>query len=269
MMRRKQLSHFCTVLVVLVRLLFSPEAVVAQAPMTGPELHIVEPIVTEETMPNEPGDWDLRFSGAYSWRGTEGFGVFPRAQLFFGLADRWGGEIELPLAFAKMETNQYGLGDISASVKYLLRKPGVRIPGFVLGLETAFPSGSTSKGLGEGAFEAAPFVAIVHASRWAVLQGNFGYSAVHRIRTTDASNQIFYNAAVAFPLERLKACLLWEINGAHGPGGSQVALSPGLKYNLTPDRYLAVAFPIGLNSQTPRLGFVLQLQIALRSVEAR
>jgi hypothetical protein len=269
MIRRNRLAHSCVLLVVAARILCSPDVVIAQASNTDPEPHIVEPIITEETMPNEPGDWDLRFSGSYRWRGTEGSGFLPRTQLFFGIANRWGGEIEVPLAFAKAATNHFGVGDISATVKYLVRKPSVRMPGFVVGLETTFPSGNAAKGLGEGAFEAAPFVATVYASRRVVLQGNFGYSAVHQIRTTDASNEIFYNGAVAFPFERLNTCLVWEINGTHASRGNQVALSPGLKYNLTPDRYLAIAFPTGLNSQTPRLGIVLQLQIALQSAETR
>lgn len=269
MMRRNRLAHFCALLVVAARILSCPEIVIAQASKTDPEPHIVEPIITEETMPNEPGDWDLRFSGSYGWQGTGGSGFLPRAQFFFGIAERWGGEIEVPMAFTNDTTNHYGTGDISTTVKYLVRKPGVRSPGFVLGVEMAFPSGDAKKGLGEGAFEAAPFLAIVYASRRVVLQGNSGYSAIHKIQATDASNQFFYNAAIAFPFERLNACLVGEINGTHAQNGNRAALSPGLKYNLTPQRYLAIAFPVGLNSRTPRAGIVLQMQIALRSAETR
>jgi hypothetical protein len=265
MLRRNKLARFVALLFVSARILACPYPAISQTSTTEPEPHIVEPIITEETMPNEPGDWDLRFSGSYGVQGTEGSGFLPRTQLFFGIANRWGGEIEVPMAFAKAETNHYGIGDISASVKYLVRKPSVRMPGFVLGLETAFPTGNANRGLGEGVFEAAPFVATVYSSRRAVLQGNFGYSAVHRISTTDASNQVFYNGAAAFPFVRLNTFLVWEINGTHSSDGNRIAFSPGLKYNLTPERFVALAFPIGLNSQTPRLGIVLQLQFALRS----
>jgi len=170
----------------------------------------------------------------------------------------------VPFAFANAETNRYGVGDISVSVKYLARKPSVRMPGFVLGLETTFPTGNADSGLGEGVFEAAPFVATVYAFRRAVLQGNVGFSIVHQISRT-ASNELFYNIAAALPIVRLNSFLLWEINGTHSPGRSRIAFSPGLKYNLTPERFLALAFPIGLNSQTLRMGIVLQLQIALQS----
>ena len=266
-MRRNRLDYFGVLLIATAGILFCPAVVSAQSSNTDPEVHIVEPIITEETMPNEPGDWDLRLSGSYMWQGVGGSGFLPRPQLFFGIANRWGGEIEVPSAFASAGTNHYGIGDISATVKYLVREPSVRMPGFVLGLDMTFPSGNADKGLGEGVYEAAPFVATVYASRRAVLQGNFGYSTVHRISKTDASNQIFYNGAVVFPFQRFNTFLVSEINGTHIPGRDQVAFSPGLKYNLTPDRYLAIAFPAGLNAQTPRFGIVLQLQIALRSAK--
>jgi hypothetical protein len=267
MIRRIKLVQFGAVSLVAVRILCCPGILMAQESNTDPEPRIVEPIITEETMPNEPGEWDLRLSGSYMWQGPGGFGLFPRAQLFFGIAKRWGGEVEARIA--KETANHYGVGDISTTMKYLVLEPGVRSPGVVLGLETTFPSGNAPRGLGEGVLEAAPFVAAVYASRSAVLQGNFGYAVVHRISGTDASNQFFYNGAVAFPIERLNAFLLGEINGTHASGGNQVAFSPGLKYNLTPERYLAIAFPVGLNQQSPRLGIVLQIQIALRGAKTK
>src|SRR3984885_3809529 len=208
MRRRNKLAHFSVLILLTAGILYCPEAVIAQASSSDPEVHVVEPIITEETMPNEPGDWDLRFSGSYSWQGAEGFGFVPRTQLFFGIANRWGGEIAVPLAFARQDAHNHGVGDISATVKYLVRKPTVRVPGFVLGLETTFPSGNAGNGLAEGVFESVPYVAMVYASRRVVLQGNFKYSLVHRIRETDANNQIVYNGAVAFPFQWLNAWVL-------------------------------------------------------------
>jgi hypothetical protein len=266
-MHRNKLAQMGVFALVIARMFSCPAGVIAQTLNSEPEVHIVEPIITEETMPNESGEWTVRLSGSYLRQGIGGSGFLPRAQVFFGIAERWGGEVELPMAFAREDSNHYGVGDISATVKYLVRKPSVRMPGFVVGLETVFPTGKSDKGLGEGVFEAAPFVATVYATRRAVLQGNFGYSAVHRARDTEASNQFFYNGALAFPFERIKTWSVWEINGTHATSGNQISFSPGLKYNLTPERYLAIAFPIGLNSQTPRWGVVLQLQFALLSAK--
>jgi Putative MetA-pathway of phenol degradation len=244
-----------------------PHIVMAQAPNADPELHIVEPIITEETMPNEPGDWDLRFSGSYLWLGAGGSGFLPRSQLFFGIANRWGAEIEVPWAFIDQGKNHYGIGDISVTVKFLVRKPGARMPGFVLGMEMTFPSGNANNGLGEGILESAPFGAIVFARRRWVLQGNTGYSVVHKVQATDASNHFFYNAAAAFPYHRFNSYLVCEINGSHSHTGNRAAFSPGLKYSLTPERFVAIAMPVGLNSLTPRLGIVLQIQITLHSAD--
>jgi len=267
MNRCNKLTHFGVFVTVAAGILCFPEIVMAQAPNVDPELHIVEPIITEETMPNEPGDWDLRISGSYLWQGTGGSGFLPRTQLFFGIANRWGGEIEVPWAFANQSTNHYGIGDISTTVKFLMRKPGERMPGFVLGLEMTFPSGNADKGLGEGVFESAPFGAIVYARRRVVLQGNTGYSVVHKVQATDASNHFFYNAAAAFPYHRFKTYLVCEINGTHSHAGDRAAFSPGLKYSLTPERFVAIAMPVGLSSLTPRLGIVLQIQITLRGTD--
>jgi hypothetical protein len=121
MRRRNKPAH-----IVLVGLtggiLCSPDVVRAQASSSDLELHVAEPIITEETMPNEPGDWEVRFSGFYCWPGAERSGFLPSTAIFFCIANRWGGEIEVPLAFARQETNHYGLGDTSATVKYLVRK---------------------------------------------------------------------------------------------------------------------------------------------------
>lgn len=264
---RNKLAYLSVLTVVIAVVLSHPRVVMAQMPNADPELHIVEPIITEETMPNEPGDWDLRVSGSYLWQGIGGSGFLPRTQLFFGIANRWGGEIEVPWAFANQGTNHYGIGDISTTVKFLVRKPGERMPGFVLGMEMTFPSGNANKGLGEGVFEAAPFAALVYARRRMVLQGNSGYAIVHKVQATDASNQFFYNAAAAFPYDRFKTYFICEINGTHDHTRNRAAFSPGLKYNLTPERFVAIAMPVGLNSLTPRLGIVLQIQITLRSTD--
>jgi hypothetical protein len=268
-MRKKQFCRFGFLLAFATCVLCCPQGALAQESNAKPLAHIVEPIITEETMPNEPGDWDLRLTGSYFWHGSARSGFLPRSQLFFGIADRWGGEIEVPFSFSKETTTHYGLGDVSATLKFLARKPAAQSPGLVLGLETTFPTGNTAWGHGEGIYEAAPFVALVQASRHLILQGNLGYSLVRRVRDTDARNQFFYNTALAVPLRHGTTFLLGEINGTHAANRESISFSPGVKFNFTPERYLGLALPIGLNSQTPRMGVVLQLQLALRSAERK
>src|ERR1700722_9990330 len=116
-MNGNKLAHFGVFVTVAAGILCFPEVVMAQAPNVDPELHIVEPIITEEAMPNESGDWDLRESGSYLWQDTGGSGFLPRPQLFFGIANRWGGEIEVPWPFPLQGTNHSGIGDNSTTVK--------------------------------------------------------------------------------------------------------------------------------------------------------
>src|SRR5580658_1654764 len=73
MIRRIKLVQFGAVSLVAVRILCCPGILMAQESNTDPEPRIVEPIITEETMPNEPGEWDLRLSGSYMWQGPGGF----------------------------------------------------------------------------------------------------------------------------------------------------------------------------------------------------
>src|SRR5438105_11128872 len=57
----------------------------------------VEPIIIEETLPNEVGEWDLRISCAYARGRTDASANCLRAQVFFGIAPRWAAELEAAL----------------------------------------------------------------------------------------------------------------------------------------------------------------------------
>ena len=65
---------------------------------TEARTEFVEPIITEETLPNQPGEWDFRISCAYARNRTEISADCLRTQLFFGVAARWGVELENALS---------------------------------------------------------------------------------------------------------------------------------------------------------------------------
>src|SRR5574341_716651 len=66
------------------------------------EREFVEPIITEETLPNEVGEWDLRWSSEWAKEaGNDRSGRLRRAQLFFGILKNLGGEIDLPMAYRR------------------------------------------------------------------------------------------------------------------------------------------------------------------------
>jgi hypothetical protein len=238
--------------------LFVPTAMAGEE-QSGEEkdFKFVEPIITEETMPNEPGELTLRVTTEYAKRGSEVFGLLPNVQVFYGLADRLGAELSVPLAYHSGERTDYGIGDVSVALKYLVVKPVRNWPAVVVGLEAGFPTGSQSRELGEGAFELTPFVALLKDFGPFTLQGNFGWS---KQVSAELQDRFVYNWALAMSMWKRKAHLLAEINGDLGRD-QRTAFTPGIKYNFTDEMFVALAVPIGLNRNTPDWGVVTQFQI--------
>ncbi|HWW01485.1 MAG TPA: hypothetical protein VNZ64_17440 [Candidatus Acidoferrum sp.] len=65
---------------------------------------------------------------------------------------------------------------ISLDLKYLAVKPGPVMPALVIGVEAGFPTGNQNLGLGEGAYQFAPFVALLKDFGPFCLQGNVAWS---------------------------------------------------------------------------------------------
>ncbi len=226
----------------------------------GSEQEVVEPILTEETLPNSKGGVSLRLTTDYRRSGGEAEGVLPKVELFYGLADRWGAELSLPLAYRRGDDRtRYGLGDASLGLKYLtVKHSSVSFwPAVVVGLEATFPTGDDDRELGEGAFEVEPFVALLRDFGRFSLQGNFGWSkALNR----GHDDRFTYSWALALPLIARAVHVLAEINGDWGRE-PQSAAAPGIKYNLSPEMFVGAAVPLGLNRHTPDWGIVTQFQI--------
>lgn len=221
------------------------------------ESKIVEPIITEETMPNEPQELTLRFGTDYGQRGSEADGALPYFECFYGIVEGLGATFDLPMAYHKDATGSaYGLGDISASLKYLVLPQSRILPAVVLRLEAGFPTGDEHLGLGTGAYELTPYAAFLKNFGAVVIQGNFGWS---KQVTGQRADMWVYNWALAIPLYERKLYGLAEINGDWG-SPNHTALSPGIKY-LFSDRFaFGVGAPIGLNNSTESWRIVTQLQ---------
>ena len=218
-----------------------------------PAAEPVEPVLTEETLPNEVGEWDLRISVEYPPR--PGVLTLPRLQLFFGITERLGGEVELPLLAARPGVARYGLGKAGVSVKWLLR------PAFVLGLEAELPTGDTAIAEGGKATEIAPFVAVLHQVGPITIQGNVPFALEFEDGQTRRS--IGYNWSAAVPLRAPAWHLLLELNGRSSLDGepAEVAVSPGIHHALGARTYAALAVPVGLTAATPDWRVVVQCQL--------
>jgi Putative MetA-pathway of phenol degradation len=224
---------------------------------------IIEPIITEETLPEEPGACDLRTSVDYRADALEPANALPRMQLFCGFASRWGAEFNLPFAYPDQNLSATGLGDMAATLKYRVNGIQPKIPTIVLGVETRFPTGNPLRGTGEEGYELEPFVAFLTQRSRLGLQGNFGIgfpagAPGQTIRT-------YYNLATTVRLTSKNLYFSGEANASHAAGGENTfAISPGVHYAFSPRAYAALASPINVAGGTGRVGIVLQMQFQVR-----
>lgn len=255
---------FASVLVLFV----GSSAAFGQTPSTPPFAAVVEPIATEETLPAERGEWMLRWSGDYL-RAHEPLAHVPRAQLFFGLANRLGAEIDLPLVVTGERGGRYGLGDMGTTIKWLVTGSGERAhpSALTLGFELAWPTGNPDSGTGEGATEIRPFVGVLKEFRGLTLQGNVGWE---RQLETDGEDGLAYGWALALPTADRRLTAFAEVGGRWVRRGeaSTLTFSPGFRYDVAPGMSVGLAVPLGLRSDMSRWGVIAQWQFRLRAYES-
>ncbi len=235
------------------------------------EIEFVEPIVTEETLPNDVGEWDFRVSAHYAKNGSETTAILPRLSLFFGLAERLGGEISLPLVYQDSDgVDAYDLGPLSASVKFLVVEPELNRPALTVGLEVElptgdeveFPTGEAATEEAERNYEITPFVGLLTTVGRATLQGNIGWSLSVPKSEGPTSHSVTYNWAASVPIWREKTYGMIELNGDIGTRNAEdsVSVAPGIRHFLDDDVSIALAVPIGLNENTPDWAVILHWQ---------
>ncbi|HAT71379.1 MAG TPA: hypothetical protein DCS63_01005 [Elusimicrobia bacterium] len=220
----------------------------AVPPLSAGESEIcVEPIITEETMPTGLGKWELNLKFQY-WRKDEAdlnLWEVPAASLFYGISDRFSGEVTAPL-LVRTENGERssGAGDSGLGFKWLFSEETVSAPAFVLGLEIGLPTGSEDRELGEGRVEYEPYLAFYKDLLWAIVQGNIGYSYDWHKGTG-----IEYGLALAFPAGK-SLLLMAEMNGARDFEENETELyaTPGIKYEIKEGLGLGLGTPFGLTS---------------------
>ncbi len=231
------------------------------------DIDFVEPIVTEEALPNNPGELSIRISTEYRQDSGRDIAVLPRLQFFYGLIDRLGIEIDLPFVFRQEESSNYGLGDISSSMKLICVRHGPQIPALVFGLEAGFPTGDVDRGLGEAAYELTPFLALLKDFDYFSVQGNVGWARQvafsEHSSEEDLSATWVSNWALAVPLRERRFHFLVELNGEWSEDEPDtLSLAPGIKYCLTDEMFTAIAVPIGLNESSEDWGIINQFQFS-------
>ena len=218
----------------------------------------IEPILIEETMPNDPGEWSLRSTFDYRRGNIGAIGTLPSVEAFYGIADRLGTSLSFPMSYADQNaSSHYGLGDISASLKYLVIRQGPTMPALVIGVEATFPTGNQRYGLGDGAYELAPSLALLKEIGPVCVQGNFAWSKQISAQHAD---QWTYGWCVSTPLVKRKVYVLTEIQGDWG-SPNHTTLGPGIEYYFSEKVTAGLSIPIGLNSNTHEWGIVTQFQV--------
>jgi len=220
----------------------------------------VEPILTEETLPNELGEWDLRVSCVYESDRTESPRNCWRTQVFFGIAPRWGVELEAALTNAFGDRPEDARGELGTTLKYLLRAPRGRGPALALALETEAAL-SRPESSEEGLVEFQPTFAFLQTLGLTTLQGNVGYAV--RPGGSEPEKKAVYNLSFAVPWRQGRWNALAELAGSSGDGSSEIAFSPGLKYGFRGGNFVALGVPVGLTSSSPDIGLVFQVQFSL------
>jgi hypothetical protein len=223
---------------------------------------IIDPIITEESLPEDAGECNLRMTAAYHAGGYEPVMALPRAQMFCGFSRGWGGEIELPMARVE---GRYGPGDFGAAVKYKLRAQTSHVPALVLGVETTFPTQwrDSYKDTNEGGVEVQPFVAVLKQVHAIAIQGNVGLGISNS--GSKREYRAAYNGAMAVPLRHTGFTFLGEVNAASSlPVGATLSFSPGLHHSMGKDRYMALALPVNRGHSPSRVGVVFQFQMCIR-----
>jgi hypothetical protein len=223
-----------------------------------------EPVITEETLPNDVGDWELRWSADYASHEAGSSTLrSPRAQIFFGIVERLGAEIDVPFVLSRQHDMQYGPGDFGATVKWLATESANHTVAMTLGCELAFPTGNVAKRTGEGAAEVHPFVGFRAGNDAAVVQGNVGWARM--LRAEDLNARVPYNWAVVVPVGDRPVGLTLELNGGIGLNGapSEVMAAPGFRAGVWRRASIGVAVPFGLTSTSDRWGLVVQWQMPL------
>lgn len=238
----------------------------AQGNAAHGEVRVIEPIITEESLPEDAGECNLRTTASYHVGVLETLTDLPRAQLFCGFSRRWGGEVDVPM---ERSGGRYGPRESGASVKYKLREETSRIPALVLGLEATFPvHGRDPDEQGNGV-EVQPFLAVLKQVRGFTLQGNIGVGIL-RNGSSKREYRAAYNGAVVIPLRSTRFTLVGEVNAASAQSGATLAtlFSPGLHYGLGRDCYIAFAAPLGRRHGATSIGAVFQFQMRVRKGQA-
>ena len=164
-----------------------------------------------------------------------------------GRLGQW--EIALPFASESGPPSASGFGDVELSVKYVLAHDQRSL--FILsgGLETAWPTGRSAIGVGNGPWKLAPFLAAGKGFDGLFVQSSLKYEQA--LESDEGESELLYNLAFTLPLTKEKKGLfpMLEFSGITVPetGKTEWFVMPQLYLGLVRRGHIAIS----LDSQIP------------------
>ncbi len=165
-----------------------------------------------------------------------------------------------------------GVGDIEVGARYTWSNAGSPFTHVALALEAGFPTGSSVRGLSEGAYSVSPSVLLSRELQ----QGKYQVFATtgiefivkhRRLHSSDdiPRNSVFSNGGLSVRVGPGWAVGEMSVSSNRWSGGSetQVAFTPSYVWRLGKRAELLFGVPIGLTSSTDRVGGVVKFTFEL------
>lgn len=227
-----------------------------------PEQEAVAAITIEGTMPSRAGERSLTLAADYERSKGSTLAHLPVVGLNLGLTDFLDVTLEVPFLSTSDKRTVYGLGDVSATFKWLVVEERKRLPALVLGMEGAFPTGSVRRGLGGGAYELRPFLAALKTFGPVVVQGNIGWSRLLTARRGECGESIDAGVSLAAPLIARKLYGFAELSGSKvvNRRTSIVTVAPGLRWIWSSGTSVTVALPIPVSGDGSGVGIATSFE---------
>ena len=152
----------------------------------GVRLHAVPPLVSGDVPTADKGTFELYSGMRYQSENDSVNRQLPTSELVYGISDRQEITFEIPYL---SQQGERGFGDAVVGTKYIFIKEAKALPDIAGSFELKLPTGSTSRGLGGGAFGYDLRLRTQKTWGWFTVIGNVGYTVLGEPKFGGASGQ--------------------------------------------------------------------------------
>ena len=164
-----------------------------------------------------------------------------------------------------------GMGDFEVGARYTWATVGSPFTHIAAAFDAGFPSGSPTKGLGEGAYTVSPSLLLSHEFSKGKYQvfttDGVEFAVAHRdVGVSDVTHDsVFSNSGISMHFGHGWAVGEFSVSSNRWNGGNetQLAVTPSYVWRLARRTELLLGVPIGLTSSTYRIGGVIKFTFEL------